>query len=603
MGFLCFQFSLPKKPLAVFLCLAIIERMKGSVRLFRRFFSYYRPYKGLFLLDFGCAILVGLLELLFPVAVNQVIDQIMPQKNFQLVVWACIGLFVFYVINTALQYVVIFFGHKLGVNIETDMRRELFQHLQRQSFRYYDEQKTGSLISRLTTDLFEISEVAHHGPEDVFITIMTLIGSFILMYRAHAKLALATFALLPLITLALVFFNKKMTKVNLEIYETLGEFNSGVEASVSGIRVTQSFANEPFEASRFKGLSESYRRAKIRFYKVMAASSAYNYLLIRSISLFTLIFGAYYVIQGELTYGEFVFFILLSNVFVRPIEKVNNMIESYPKGFAGFKRLTEELDRKPEIMDKPDALVVESLQGDIHYDHVSFSYGTEEKRVLEDIDLAIAPGETVALVGQSGSGKTTLSNLLPRFYDVTKGRITIDGIDIRDMTLTSLRDQIGIVQQDVFLFPGTIRENIAYGRLDASEEEIQQAVRLAHLEGAVADMPQGLDTSIGERGVKLSGGQRQRVAIARMFLKNPPILILDEATSALDSETEQVIQESLNSLATGRTTLIIAHRLATIKYADRIIVVSPQGILEQGTHDELLASQGHYAELYRSQFR
>lgn len=603
MGFLCFQFSLPKKPLAVFLGLAIIERMKGSVRLFRRFFSYYRPYKGLFLLDFGCAILVGLLELLFPVAVNQVIDQIMPQKNFQLVVWACIGLFVFYVINTALQYVVIFFGHKLGVNIETDMRRELFQHLQRQSFRYYDEQKTGSLISRLTTDLFEISEVAHHGPEDVFITIMTLIGSFILMYRAHAKLALATFALLPLITLALVFFNKKMTKVNLEIYETLGEFNSGVEASVSGIRVTQSFANEPFEASRFKGLSESYLRAKIRFYKVMAASSAYNYLLIRSISLFTLIFGAYYVIQGELTYGEFVFFILLSNVFVRPIEKVNNMIESYPKGFAGFKRLTEELDRKPEIMDKPDALVVESLQGDIHYDHVSFSYGTEEKRVLEDIDLAIAPGETVALVGQSGSGKTTLSNLLPRFYDVTKGRITIDGIDIRDMTLTSLRDQIGIVQQDVFLFPGTIRENIAYGRLDASEEEIQQAVRLAHLEGAVADMPQGLDTSIGERGVKLSGGQRQRVAIARMFLKNPPILILDEATSALDSETEQVIQESLNSLATGRTTLIIAHRLATIKYADRIIVVSPQGILEQGTHDELLASQGHYAELYRSQFR
>lgn len=603
MGFLCFQFSLPKKPLAVFLGLAIIERMKGSVRLFRRFFSYYRPYKGLFLLDFGCAILVGLLELLFPVAVNQVIDQIMPQKNFQLVVWACIGLFVFYVINTALQYVVIFFGHKLGVNIETDMRRELFQHLQRQSFRYYDEQKTGSLISRLTTDLFEISEVAHHGPEDVFITIMTLIGSFILMYRAHAKLALATFALLPLITLALVFFNKKMTKVNLEIYETLGEFNSGVEASVSGIRVTQSFANEPFEASRFKCLSESYRRAKIRFYKVMAASSAYNYLLIRSISLFTLIFGAYYVIQGELTYGEFVFFILLSNVFVRPIEKVNNMIESYPKGFAGFKRLTEELDRKPEIMDNPDALVVESLQGDIHYDHVSFSYGTEEKRVLEDIDLAIAPGETVALVGQSGSGKTTLSNLLPRFYDVTKGKITIDGIDIRDMTLTSLRDQIGIVQQDVFLFPGTIRENIAYGRLDASEEEIQQAVRLAHLEGAVADMPQGLDTSIGERGVKLSGGQRQRVAIARMFLKNPPILILDEATSALDSETEQVIQESLNSLATGRTTLIIAHRLATIKYADRIIVVSPQGILEQGTHDELLASQGHYAELYRSQFR
>lgn len=580
-----------------------MEVTKGSVRLLRRFFHYYRPYKGLFLLDFGCAVVVGLLELAFPVAVNQVIDQIMPQKNFRLVALACAGLFAFYAVNTLLQYIVIFFGHKLGVNIETDMRRDLFRHLQKQSFSYYDEQKTGNLISRLTTDLFEIAEVAHHGPEDVFITIMTLAGSFILMYRAHAKLALATFALLPLITIALIFFNKQMTKVNLSIYENLGDFNAGVQASVSGIRVTQSFANEPFEAKRFKGLSEGYRQSKIRFYKVMAASSAYNYLLIRSISLFTLIFGAYYVIKGELTYGQFVFFILLSNVFVRPIEKVNNMIESYPKGFAGFKRLTQELDRQSEIEDRPDAIAVQNLKGDIHYDHISFAYGEEKKQVLKDIDLAIAPGETVALVGESGSGKTTLGNLLPRFYDVTKGKITIDGRDIRDMTLTSLRDQIGIVQQDVFLFPGTIRENIAYGRLDATEAEIEAAVRLAHLETAIQEMPQGLDTSIGERGVKLSGGQRQRVAIARMFLKNPPILILDEATSALDSETEQVIQESLNSLANGRTTLIIAHRLATIKYADRIIVVSPQGILEQGTHDQLLASGGHYADLYRAQFR
>ena len=580
-----------------------MKDMRGSGSLLRRFFHYYRPYKGLFLLDFGCAVVVGLLELAFPVAVNQVIDQIMPQKNFSLVALACAGLFAFYVVNTILQYIVIFFGHKLGVNIETDMRRDLFRHLQKQSFSYYDEQKTGNLISRLTTDLFEIAEVAHHGPEDIFITIMTLAGSFILMYQAHAKLALATFALLPLITVALVFFNKQMTKVNLAIYENLGDFNAGVEASVSGIRVTQSFANEQFEAKRFKGLSESYRQSKIRFYKVMAASSAYNYLLIRSISLFTLIFGAYYVIQGELTYGEFVFFILLSNVFVRPIEKVNNMIESYPKGFAGFKRLTQELDRQPEIEDRPDAVSVHNLKGDICYDHISFAYGADKKQVLKDIDLRIASGETVALVGESGSGKTTLGNLLPRFYDVKKGQITIDGIDIREMTLSSLRDQIGIVQQDVFLFPGTIRENIAYGRLDATETEIETAVRLAHLEATIKEMPQGLDTSIGERGVKLSGGQRQRVAIARMFLKNPPILILDEATSALDSETEQVIQESLNSLADGRTTLIIAHRLATIKYADRIVVVSPQGILEQGTHDELLARGGHYADLYRAQFR
>lgn len=572
--------------------------------MLRRFFSYYRPYKGLFLLDFGCAILVGLLELAFPVAVNQVIDDIMPRQDFKLVMLACGGLFAFYAINTALQYVVIFFGHKLGVNIETDMRQDLFRHLQRQSFAYYDEQKTGNLISRLTTDLFEISEVAHHGPEDVFITIMTLVGSFLLMFHSHAKLALATFALLPLITIALVFFNKKMTQVNTTIYENLGEFNSGVEASVSGIRVTQSFANEPYEAARFDGLSQGYRRSKIKFYKVMAASSAYNYLLIRSISLFTLIFGAYYVIQGELTYGEFVFFILLSNVFVRPIEKVNNMIESYPKGFAGFKRLCDELDRPTAIFDRPNAIDVTTLKGDIHYEDISFAYEVgEDNKVLSHIDLQIKPGETVALVGQSGSGKTTLSNLLPRFYDVTAGRITIDGIDIRDMTLTSLRNQIGIVQQDVFLFPGTIRENIRYGKLDATDAEIEEAVRLAHLQETIAHMKDGLDTSIGERGVKLSGGQRQRVAIARMFLKNPPILILDEATSALDSETEKVIQESLNSLAAGRTTLIIAHRLATIKYATRIVVVSDKGILEQGGHEELLEQKGHYAALYNSQFR
>lgn len=572
--------------------------------MLRRFFSYYRPYKGLFLLDFGCAILVGLLELAFPVAVNQVIDDIMPRQDFKLVMLACGGLFAFYAINTALQYVVIFFGHKLGVNIETDMRQDLFRHLQRQSFAYYDEQKTGNLISRLTTDLFEISEVAHHGPEDVFITIMTLVGSFLLMFHSHAKLALATFALLPLITIALVFFNKKMTQVNTTIYENLGEFNSGVEASVSGIRVTQSFANEPYEAARFDGLSQGYRRSKIKFYKVMAASSAYNYLLIRSISLFTLIFGAYYVIQGELTYGEFVFFILLSNVFVRPIEKVNNMIESYPKGFAGFKRLCDELDRPTAIFDRPNAIDVTALKGDIHYEDISFAYEVgEDNKVLSHIDLQIKPGETVALVGQSGSGKTTLSNLLPRFYDVTAGRITIDGIDIRDMTLTSLRNQIGIVQQDVFLFPGTIRENIRYGKLDATDAEIEEAVRLAHLQETIAHMKDGLDTSIGERGVKLSGGQRQRVAIARMFLKNPPILILDEATSALDSETEKVIQESLNSLAAGRTTLIIAHRLATIKYATRIVVVSDKGILEQGGHEELLEQKGHYATLYNSQFR
>ncbi|WP_251866240.1 ABC transporter ATP-binding protein [Enterococcus malodoratus] len=570
--------------------------------MLKRFFSYYRPYKKLFILDFTCAVFAGLLELVFPVAVNQVIDKIMPRKEFRIILLACLALFLFYVLNTILQYIVVFFGHKLGVNIETDMRRELFAHLQTQPYEYYDNQKTGKLISRLTTDLFEISEVAHHGPEDVFITIMTLVGAFLLMLNTHAKLALATFAVLPLITIALVFFNKKMTNVNTRIYEDLGEFNAGVEASVSGIRVTQSFANEEYEYHRFGGLSEAYRRSKILFYRIMAISSAYNYLLIRLINLFTLIFGSYYVIQGELTNGQFVGFILLANVFVRPIEKVNNMIESYPKGIAGFKRLTEELDKKPNIVDRSNALNVTHLAGNINYNDVSFSYA-DGKKVLNHVDLTIKTGETVAFVGQSGSGKTTLCNLLPRFYEVTDGKITIDGIDIRDMTLASLRNQIGIVQQDVFLFPGSIRENIAYGRLDATNEDILTAAKLAHLEGVLEQMPEGIDTQIGERGVKLSGGQKQRVAIARMFLKNPPILILDEATSALDTETEQVIQESLNSLAKGRTTMIIAHRLASIKHATRIVVVSSDGILEQGTHEELMEKGGAYSNLYEAQFR
>jgi len=543
----------------------------------------------------------GILELAFPIAVNQVIDKVMPQNNFRIILLACIGLLLFYIINTVLQYIVVFFGHKLGVLIETDMRDELFKKLQSQSFAYYDEQKTGKLLSRLTTDLFDISEVAHHGPEDVFITVMTLLGSFVLMLNMHVKLAIATFILVPFITVALIFFNKKMTNVNTEIYESIAEFNAGVEAAVTGIRVTQSFANEAYENTRFTRLSQLYKRAKLMFYKVMAISSAYNYLMIRLINLFALVFGAYYTIQGQLTNGEFVGFILLSNVFIRPIEKVNNMIEDYPKGIAGFKRLTEELDRNSTIADLPDAIDVESLKGNISYQDISFSYADNTK-VLDHFNLEIAAGETVAFVGESGSGKTTLCNLLPRFYEPSSGKITIDGIDIQKITLASLREQIGTVQQDVFLFPGTIRENIIYGKLDATQEEIEQAIDLAHLRGVIDHMSEGLDTIIGERGVKLSGGQKQRVAIARMFLKNPPILILDEATSALDTETEQLIQGSLNSLAQGRTTLIIAHRLATIKQATRIIVMSEKGILEEGTHEELMAKGGHYKKLYDAQF-
>ncbi|EDP67382.1 ABC transporter, ATP-binding/permease protein [Carnobacterium sp. AT7] len=569
--------------------------------MLKRFFSYYKPYKKLFILDFGCAILAAILELSFPVVVNRVIDDLLPSENWTLIVTVSLSLLFLYIVNTSLQYVVVYFGHKLGVNIETDMRRELYGHLQEQPFSYYDNQKTGKLMTRLTNDLFEISEVAHHGPEDVFITFITLGGAFLLMLNVHVQLALATFVMIPFITIALVFFNKRMTKINTKIFNDLGEFSAGIEASVSGIRVVQAFANEEHEAGKFEVLNQAYRKSKILFYKMMAISSSYNYLLIRLINLFALFFGAYYTIQGEISYGDFVGFILLSNIFVRPIEKVNTMIESYPKGIAGFKRLTEELDKEPAIQDKENAIEVERLEGNIDYKNVSFWYDSL-KKVLDGIDLSIRTGETVAFVGPSGAGKTTICNLLPRFYEVNAGEVTIDGINIQDMTMQSLREQVGVVQQDVYLFPGSIKENVAYGKLDASEDEIQEAVRLAHLEKVVNDMPEGLNTIIGERGVKLSGGQKQRLSIARMFLKNPPILILDEATSALDTETEQVIQESLNSLAEGRTTLIIAHRLATIKHATRIVVVTEEGIAEQGSHEKLLANDGPYKKLYEAQF-
>lgn len=569
--------------------------------MLKEFFSYYKPYKKLFSIDFGCAILSGVLELLFPVAVNKVIDTVLPTGNFKTIILVCSLLFALYLFSMTLNYIVVYLGHTLGINIETDMRRKLFAHLQKHSFEYYDEKKTGELMSRLTTDLFDISEVAHHGPEDVFITVMSICGAFVLMWNVHEQLAIGTIILIPILAIGLSIFNKKMKNVNRKIYSQLGEFNAGLENSLSGIRVVKAFANEEFEKKIFEGMIQNYRKNKLAFYKTMATSSSFNYVLMRLITLTSLVFGAYFTIKGELTTGELVGFVLLANTFVKPIERINTMVEMYPKGFAGFKRFNEELARKPAIVDSPNAKVAPHFNGNIHYDNVSFEYD-DGRPVLENINHEIKAGEMVAFVGPSGAGKTTLINLLPRFYDTTKGSISIDGVNIKDYTLSSLRSQIGTVQQDVFLFNGTIRENVLYGKLDASDEEVERAIEAAKLKEVIEEFPEGLETPIGERGVKLSGGQKQRLSIARIFLKNPSILILDEATSALDTQTEQFIQNSFDELSKGRTTLVIAHRLATIKNVDRIIVVTPNGIVEQGTHKELLEKNGHYAELYYAQF-
>ena len=569
--------------------------------MIRQFLHFYRPHRRLLALDFGCAALSGVLELLFPMAVRAVIDQLLPQQDLYVITVAVAFLFAVYLLNSGLMAIVTYFGHVLGIAIETELRRRAFDHLQKLSLSFYDNQKTGHLVGRVTKDLEEIGEVAHHGPEDLLIAVLTFAGAFALMSLVNPSLALIAATIVPAAAFVVARYGGKMTLNWQAQFGRVYAFNARIEEAVGGIRVVQAFANEDHERRLFAVDNDKYRRVKLDAYRTMAAGTTLNYVAMRAVQVVVMLAGAWLIVKGQMSIGDFVAFLLLVGVFYRPLEKISAVIETYPKGIAGFRSYLNLMATNPDIADRPGAKDVPTLRGELRYENVTFGYDPA-RPVLRDLSLAVRAGETLALVGPSGAGKTTICALLPRFYEVAQGRITIDGLDIRDMTLASLRRQIGIVQQDVFLFAGTIRENIAYGRLGATDAEIRDAAHRARLTEVIDALPHGLDTPVGERGVKLSGGQKQRLAIARIFLKNPPILILDEATSALDTATELAIQQSLAELAQGRTTLVIAHRLATIRNADRIVVVTEQGIAEQGTHGELLAAGGVYHGLHTAQF-
>ncbi|MFY9114215.1 MAG: ABC transporter ATP-binding protein [Dethiobacteria bacterium] len=569
--------------------------------MLRRFARYYRPHWPLFVLDFGCAFLMASLDLIFPVTVQWIIDHIIPQRDLALFFRICICLLGLYLLRSLFEYIVNYWGHVLGVRIEYDMRQDLFDHIHKLSFRYFDHTRTGHIMSRLVNDLNEISELAHHGPEDLFIATVTLCGAFIIMLIINWRLTLPLFLLILVMSLFAVKKNRQMQETFRRVRLRVADINARVEDSISGVRVVKSFTNEGYEMEKFEHDNRNFRHSKQQSYRVMAQFFSGIKLLSNLTNLAVVFLGGYFVFRGQITVGVMVGFLLYVSMFLQPIRRISILVETYQRGMAGFHRFVETMEVEPEIVDKKDAHKAGRLKGDIFIDRVTFGY-YPGKNILQDISLKIAPGETVALVGPSGAGKTTTCNLIPRFYDIREGSISIDGIDIRNYTQRSLRQNIGIVQQDVYLFSGTVKENIAYGKIDTTDEKIIEAAVRANAHEFIMEMEEGYDTYVGERGVMLSGGQRQRIAIARIFLKNPPILILDEATSALDNETEAMIQEALFKLAQDRTTLVIAHRLTTVRNADRILVLTDEGIAEEGSHAELLEKGGYYARLYEAQF-
>ena len=564
------------------------------------FLSYYKPHLKLFILDMCCALGIALVDLAFPYVSRLSMQSLLPSGLFG-TFFAVMGILLgAYAIRAGMHFIVTYFGHMMGVLIEADIRRDLFQHMQDLSFSFYDKNRTGQLMSRATNDLFEITELAHHGPEDLFISLVTLIGAFCLMCTIQWRLALIVFAVVPVFVVFTVIQRRRMMKASVQVKQNMAGINGQLESSISGMRTAKAFANEDQENEKFRTSNDKFKGAKRGYYKAMAIYNAGLEFALPVMNVLTIAAGGYFIMKGQMDYIDLVTFALYISTFLTPVRKLAAFVEQFLNGMAGFKRFVELMRVQPEVADAPGAKVMPAAKGDIDIDDVSFAYDGGET-VLDHISIHIPQGETVAVVGPSGGGKSTLCQLIPRFYDVTGGRILVDGQDVRSVTQHSLRQNIGIVQQDVFLFAGTIFDNIRYGRPDATEVEIVEAARRAEIYSDIMEMPDGFQTQVGERGVMLSGGQKQRISIARIFLKNPPILILDEATSALDSVTEARIQSAFDELAKGRTTLIIAHRLSTIRNAHRIIVVDDNRIVEEGTHEELLRSGGEYASLYNAQ--